>query len=86
MEPTEEIGHQSNTSMPGRSWVIASLVCAGLALAVKPVMFGPLGIVAGAVAAWKGATWWASAAVAASLGEAVASGYLVAYLAAGLSG
>lgn len=42
-------------SFPGRSLVIASLVCAGLALAVTPVVFGPLGIVAGAVAAWKGA-------------------------------
>ena len=38
--------------MPGRRWVIASLVCVGLALAVTPVVFGPLGVVAGAVAAW----------------------------------
>ena len=53
-------------SYPGRRWVIGSLVCAGLALAVTPVVFGPLGVVAGFVAAWKGAKWWATVAVSAS--------------------
>ena len=66
--------------MPGRSWVIASLVCAGLALAATPVGFGPLGVVAGAVAAWKGAKWWASAAVSASFVAAVVSVYLAPWL------
>ena len=67
---------------PSRSWVIASLVCAGLALAATPVVFGPLGIVAGAVAAWKGAKWWATAAVSASFVAAVVSAYLAAWLSA----
>ena len=66
---------------PGRSWVIASLVCAGLALAVTPVVFGPLGVIAGFVAAWKGVRGWASAAVSTSFVAAVASVYLAAWLA-----
>ncbi len=65
---------------PGRRWVIASLVCAGLALAATPVVFGPLGVLAGCVAAWKGAKWWASAAVSASFAAAVVSVYLAAWL------
>ncbi len=65
---------------PGRSWVIASLVCAGMALAVAPVVFGPLGVIAGFVAAWKGARWWASVGVSASFGAAVLSAYLAAWL------
>ena len=65
---------------PGRSWVIASLACAGLALVVTPVVFGPLGVIAGAVAAWKGARWWATAAVSASFVLAVVSVYLAAWL------
>ena len=65
---------------PGRSWVIASLVCAGLALAVTPIVFGPLGVIAGFVAAWKGARWWASAA--ASFVAAVVSVNLASWLSA----
>ena len=49
------------------------MVCAGLALAATPVVFGPLGVVAGFVAAWKRARWWASAAVSASFVAAVVS-------------
>ena len=67
-------------SYPGRSWVIASLLCAGLALAVTRVVFGPLGIVAGAVAAWKGAKWWGTAGVSASFVAAVLSAYLVGWV------
>ena len=67
-------------SYPGRRWLIASLTCAGLALAVAPVVFGPLGVVAGMVAAWKGARWWATAAVSASFVAAVVSAYLAAWL------
>ena len=66
--------------MPGRRWVISSLVCAGLALAVAPVVLGPLGVIAGAVAAWKGARWWATAGVTASLVAAVVSAYMAAWL------
>ena len=66
---------------PGRSWVIASLVCAGLALAVTPVVFGPLGVVAGFVAAWRGARWWATTGVTASFVAAVVGVYLAAWLA-----
>ena len=51
---------------PGRRWVIASLVSAALSLAVTPVVCGPLGVVAGAVAVWKGAKWWGTAGVSAS--------------------
>ena len=54
------------TDKPGGRWVIGSLACAALSLGVAPVVFGPLGVVAGCVAAWKGAKWWASAAVSAS--------------------
>ena len=56
------------------------MVCPGLALAVTPVVFEPLGVIAGFVAAWKGAKWWASAAVSASFVAAVASVYLAAWL------
>ncbi len=82
LETTDEVDHQSMTAMPGRRWVIGSLVCAGLALAVTPVAFGPLGVLAGCVAAWKGARWWVSAAVSASSVAAVVSAYLVAWLGA----
>ena len=41
-EITEEIDRQSITAMSGRGWAIASLVCANLALAVGPVVFGAL--------------------------------------------
>ena len=68
-------------NQPGRKWVINSLVCAGLALAVTPVVFGPLSVVAGFVAAWKGARWWATLAVTASFVAAVVSAYLAAWLA-----
>ena len=67
-------------SYPGRSWVIASLTCAGLALAVTPVVFGPLGVRSGFVAAWKGARWWGTAGVSASFVAAVVSAYLSAWL------
>ena len=66
--------------LSGRSWVIASLAFAGLALAATPVVFGPLGVVAGAVAAWRGARWWVTAAVSASFVAAVVSAYLAAWL------
>ena len=55
METPQEIGHHWKTAMPGRIWVIASLVCAVLSLAFAPVEFGPLGVVAGAVAVWRSA-------------------------------
>ena len=42
----------------GRKWAIVSLVCAGLDVFVAPVVFGPLGIIAGSVAVWKGERWW----------------------------
>ena len=70
------------TAKPGRRWAVTSLVCAGVALAATPVAFGPLGIVAGCVAAWKGAKWLASLAVSSSFGAAVVSAYLAAWLAA----
>ncbi len=50
-------------------------------LAVTPVVFGPLGIVAGAVAAWKAAKWWGTAGVSASLVAAVVGFYLAVALA-----
>ena len=53
------------------------LVCAGLALAVMPVVFEPLDIAAGAAAAWKGAE---RAGVTASFVAAVVSIYVVARL------
>ena len=64
----------------GRKWVIASLVCAALALAVTPVVFGPLGVIAGFVAAWKGARWWATAGVSASFVAATVGVYWGAWL------
>ncbi len=66
LKTTEEFDQQSTTTMPGRRWVIASLVCAILSLAFAPVVFGPLGVVAGAVAVWKGARWWGTAGVSGS--------------------
>ena len=65
---------------PGRSWVIASLGFAGLALAVTPVVFGPLGVAACTVADWKGARWWATATVSTSFVAAVGGFYLAARL------
>ena len=39
-----------------------------------------MGIVDGAVAAWKGAKWWATVGVSASFVAAVVSAYLAAWL------
>ena len=80
LETTDEVDHQSMTAIPCRRWVIGSLACAGLSLAFAPVVFGPLGVAAGAVAAWKGARWWGTAGVSSSAVAGVV-GY---YLAAGL--
>lgn len=66
--------------MPGRRWVITSLVCAAVALAFAPVVFGPLGVVAGTVAVWKGARWWGTAGVSASFVAAVTGFYLAIWL------
>ena len=55
----------------GRKWVLASLVCAALSLAVAPVVFGPLGVVAGSVAVSKGARWLGAAGVSGSAVAAV---------------
>ena len=79
METTEEIDHQSMTER-GRRWVVGGLVCAAFALAVAPVVFGPLGVVAGTVAVWKGARWWGTAGITAS----AMAGVLGYFLAAGL--
>ena len=81
IETTDEVDHQSMTAIPGRRWVIVSLVCAGLSLAFAPVVFGPLGVVAGAVAAWKGARWWGTAGVSGSAVAGVVGYYLAVWLA-----
>ena len=52
-ETAEYNGHKSITPKPGR-WGIVSLFCAVLALLGAPLVFGLLGIVAGAMAVWKG--------------------------------
>lgn len=57
-------------------WAFSSLVCAALALVITPVVFGPLGVVAGAVAVWKGGRWWGAAGVCASAVVGVAGFYL----------
>ena len=57
------------------------MICAAFALAVAPVVFGPLGVVVGAVAVWKGARWWEAAGVSASFVAAVAGFYLATALA-----
>ena len=67
--------------MPDRRWAIASLICAVLALAFAPVVFGPLGVLTGGVAVWKGARWWGTAGVSASFVAAVVGFYLAIWLA-----
>ena len=81
LKTTQEIDHHSITAMPGGRWVIGSLVCAAMALAFAPVVFGPLGVVVGAVAVWKGARWWGAAGVSASFVAAQAGFYLATALA-----
>ena len=51
--------------MPTRRWAVSSLVCTAISLAISPVVFGPLGVVAGMAAVWKGARWWGAAGVSA---------------------
>ena len=80
VEIAEEIYHQSMTAIPGRRWVMASLVFAALALVVPSVVFGTLGLVAGPVAVAKGGGWWGTAGVPASFAAAVLSAYLEAWL------
>ena len=52
--------------MSGRRWVITSLVCAALSLGSVPVVFGPLGIIAGVAAVAKGARWYGTVGIVAS--------------------
>ena len=52
--------------MSGRRWFIGSVACALLSLGVAPVVFGLLGVAAGAVAVAKGAKWWGTLAVSGS--------------------
>ena len=65
----------------GRRPAITSLVCAALALAVAPAAFGPLDVIAGMVAVWKGDVWSGAAGVSRSAVSAV-----VGYWFAGLGG
>ena len=81
VETAEEIDRQSTTAMAGRRWVIGSLVFAAMSLAFAPVVFGPLGVIAGSVAVWKGAKWRGTAGVSASFMAAVVGFYLVTWLA-----
>ena len=67
---------RQQSSKPGRMWARASLIGAVLALAVAPVVFGPLGIVASMVAFWKGARWWGAAGVSGSAVAAVVGYYM----------
>ena len=70
-------GMKSKTVI-GRRPAIASFVCA--ALAVAPVVFGPLGVIAGMVAVWKGDVWWGAAGVSGSAVAAVVGYYWAAEL------
>ncbi|MCH8898473.1 MAG: hypothetical protein IIC33_09315 [Chloroflexi bacterium] len=81
VETAEEIDRQSTTAMAGRRWVIGSLVCATLALGFAPVVFGPLGVMAGTVAVRRGAKWRGTAGVSASFMAAVVGFYLATWLA-----
>ena len=63
------------------AWAIASLVCAAIALAFAPVVFGPLGVLTGGVAVWKGARWWGTAGVSVSFVASVTGFYLANLLA-----
>ena len=49
-------------------------------LAATPVVFGPLGVIAGAVTVWKGAKSWGAAGLSARFVSAVISAYLAAWL------
>ena len=73
--------HLVITNIPWQTYAAGSLVCAALALVVAPVVFGPLGVVAGTVAVWKGGRWWGTVGVS---GSAVA-GVIGYYLAIGLA-
>ena len=81
VENTKYVDRQSMTANPGRRWAIGSLVCAALALAFAPVVFGPLGVMAGTVAVRKGAKWRGTAGVSASFVAAVVGFYLATWLA-----
>ena len=78
---SEETDYQSMAATPGRRWVIGSLVFAAMSLAFAPVVFGPLGVIAGSVAVWKGAKLWGTAGVSASFVAAVFGFYLAIWLA-----
>ena len=53
-------------NQPGRRWVMGSIAFAFLSLGSVPVMFGPLGIIAGVVAVAKGARWYGTVGIVAS--------------------
>ena len=75
-EPTEELDHKKMTASRGRRWAVASLVCAALARAVAPFLFGLLGVAAGTVLVAEGARWWGAAGVSTSTGALVISLYV----------
>lgn len=55
------------TAMPYRRWIFFSLVCAAVSLSIAPLVFGPLGVIAGIVAVWKGAKWRGTVGISASV-------------------
>lgn len=75
-ETTKCIDRQGMTADPGGRWAIGSLMCAALTLAVAPIVLGPLGVVAGALAVWKGARWRGTVGLSASAVAAVIGYYL----------
>ena len=52
----------------------------GTGLFGVPVVFGPLGVVTGTVAVWKGARWWGTAGVSTSFVAAQTGFYLAAWV------
>lgn len=66
----------------GRKWAIASLICALITLAVAPLIFGVVGMVAGMMAVVDGERWWGATGVTASGGALVLSFYIAPGLAA----
>ncbi len=71
---------ENKTTNPGRLPAITSLACAAVALAAVPVVFGPLDVVAGMMAVWKGDVWWGAAGVSGSAMPAAVGYYWAASL------
>ncbi len=62
---------ENTAPQPGRNWAIAGIISGALALILIPILFGPLGMVLGAVGLTRGARRLGAIAIGVSVASLV---------------